>query len=238
MIPLAPRTARAIDLAKARARRTYLYVLVNAVFHSGVYSWLGLYFARRYGVGEVGIGLALLGYGVPGFLFGPLVGRLADRVGRGRLIPVGLAVGSASAIGLAPQVPWAWPPSSSRPSRSATTHPAPPRRDRDGLERAAGTGHGGQRLHPLYWLRPRKPCLLRAVALRSCCGFDHLWRSGGAGDPPSCSALPDGATTDISPQPGFRESRSEQRVILSNAERASVSGPGSASSQRREERSV
>jgi predicted MFS family arabinose efflux permease len=53
-----------------RAQRTYLFVFLNAIFHSGVFSWLGLYFSRRYGLGEVRIGLALLGYGVPGFVLG------------------------------------------------------------------------------------------------------------------------------------------------------------------------
>ncbi len=92
-------------LGSARARRAYGYVLLNAIFHSGVFTWLGLYFARRYGLGEVGIGLAILGYGVPGFLFGPLIGRMADRWGRSRLIPAGLAIGGASAAALALDLP-------------------------------------------------------------------------------------------------------------------------------------
>jgi predicted MFS family arabinose efflux permease len=85
-------------LSSFRAQRTYAYVLINAIVHSGIYTWLGLYFRRRYGLGEVGIGLALLGYGVPGFLFGPVIGRLADRRGRARLIPLGLATAGASAL--------------------------------------------------------------------------------------------------------------------------------------------
>jgi predicted MFS family arabinose efflux permease len=85
-------------LSSFRAQRTYAYVLINAIVHSGIYTWLGLYFRRRYGLGEVGIGLALLGYGVPGFLFGPVIGRLADRWGRARLIPLGLATAGASAL--------------------------------------------------------------------------------------------------------------------------------------------
>jgi predicted MFS family arabinose efflux permease len=92
-------------LSDGRARRTYAYVLLNAVLHSGIYTWLGLYFQRRFGLGEVAIGLALLGYGVPGFLFGPVIGRLADRRGRARLIPVGLALGGASALVLALRAP-------------------------------------------------------------------------------------------------------------------------------------
>lgn len=92
-------------LAMPRGRRTYGYVLVNSIFHSGVFTWLGLYFERRYGLGPVGIGLALLGYGVPGFLFGPLIGRAVDRWGRARLLPVGLALGGLAAAALILDMP-------------------------------------------------------------------------------------------------------------------------------------
>ncbi|TAL79350.1 MAG: MFS transporter [Burkholderiaceae bacterium] len=87
-------------LGTVRGRRTYGYVFLNALFHSGVFTWLGVYFSRRYGVGEIGIGLALLGYGIPGFLFGPAIGRLADRLGRSRLIPAGLILAGISAAAL------------------------------------------------------------------------------------------------------------------------------------------
>ncbi len=56
---------------------------------------------------ETGIGLALLGYGIPGFLLGPVIGRLADRIGRAALIPLGVAVAAISALLLAPPVPLA-----------------------------------------------------------------------------------------------------------------------------------
>lgn len=87
-------------LGTPRGQRTYGYVLVNSIFHSGVFTWLGVYFERRYGIGPVGIGLALLGYGVPGFLFGPLIGRAADRWGRARLIPLGLLLSALAAAAL------------------------------------------------------------------------------------------------------------------------------------------
>jgi predicted MFS family arabinose efflux permease len=92
-------------LTDRRAARTYTYVLFNAVLHSGIYTWLGLYFTRRYGLSETGVGLALLAYGVPGFVFGPVIGRLADRHGRARLIPLGLAVGAVAAFTLIPHLP-------------------------------------------------------------------------------------------------------------------------------------
>lgn len=107
----APRSIREILagyrslLSTVRGTRTYIYVLINAVFHSGVFTWLGLYFARRYELGELGIGLALLGYGIPGFLLGPAIGRLADRYGRSRLIPAGLILAGASAAALALDLP-------------------------------------------------------------------------------------------------------------------------------------
>jgi predicted MFS family arabinose efflux permease len=80
-----------------RARCTYAYVLINSMFHSGVFTWLGLYLEREHHLGPTGIGLALLGYGVPGFLLGPVIGAAADRWGRARLIPAGLLIGTAAA---------------------------------------------------------------------------------------------------------------------------------------------
>lgn len=92
-------------LAHARGATTYFYVLLNSLFHSGVYTWLGVYFARRYHLGEVGIGLALLGYGVPGFILGPVIGRWVDRWGRRWLIPLGLTIAALSATILGPSIP-------------------------------------------------------------------------------------------------------------------------------------
>ena len=92
-------------LSSPRGRWTYAFVLVNATFHSGVFTWLGLYFAQRYGLGEVGIGLALLGYGVPGLLLGPAIGRAADRWGRRWLLPAGVGIAGAAALFLVPGPP-------------------------------------------------------------------------------------------------------------------------------------
>jgi len=84
-------------LGSIRAQRTYGYVFLNSIFHSGVFTWLGVYLQRRYSLGPVGIGLALLGYGIPGFLFGPLIGRAADRFGRARVLPIGLGLSAMAA---------------------------------------------------------------------------------------------------------------------------------------------
>jgi predicted MFS family arabinose efflux permease len=92
-------------LNNPRGLRTYGTVLVNSLFHSGVYTWLGVYFVSRYHLGEIGIGLALLGYGVPGFLLGPVIGRWADRWGRRWMIPLGLAIAALSAATLILNIP-------------------------------------------------------------------------------------------------------------------------------------
>jgi predicted MFS family arabinose efflux permease len=89
-----------------RAARGYIYVLLNGIFHSGVFSWLGLYFSQRYHLGDEGIGLALIGYGIPGMLLGPVIGRVADRYGRKRIIPVGIFVAAVSAVALIPRSPF------------------------------------------------------------------------------------------------------------------------------------
>jgi predicted MFS family arabinose efflux permease len=108
--PAAPRLSAIIRgyaslLSLPRGRRTYLYVLLNAIVQSGVYTWLGVYLRQRFGLGEVGIGLALLGYGIPGLLFGPVIGRMADRYGRSWIIPAGVAVTGACALFLAAPLP-------------------------------------------------------------------------------------------------------------------------------------
>ena len=105
-MPAAPRLAAIARgyvalLSLPRGRRTYAYVLINAVAQSGVYTWLGVYLRQRFGLGEVGIGLALLGYGIPGLLFGPTIGRLADRHGRSWIIPAGVALTAVCALVLA-----------------------------------------------------------------------------------------------------------------------------------------
>jgi predicted MFS family arabinose efflux permease len=95
--------------ANPRGAKAYIYILLNGMFHSGVFSWLGLYFSQRYHLGDEGIGLALLGYGVPGMLLGPVIGRAADRMGRSRIIPLGILIAALSAAALILRAPLIWP---------------------------------------------------------------------------------------------------------------------------------
>lgn len=47
----------------------------------------------------------LLGYGVPGMLFGPIIGKLADRYGRSVIVPSGVVLTGLCALALAAPLP-------------------------------------------------------------------------------------------------------------------------------------
>jgi predicted MFS family arabinose efflux permease len=89
-------------LRLSRGARTYTFIFLNAVFHAGVFTWLGALLHDRFALGDAGIGLALLGYGVPGLFLGPTIGKVVDRHGRRYLIPAGLLTASLSAALLIP----------------------------------------------------------------------------------------------------------------------------------------
>jgi predicted MFS family arabinose efflux permease len=104
-----PRVALAkayVALVSTRRGATlYAFIFLNGAFHSGVFSWLGVYFTERYHLAPRELGLALLGYGIPGFLLGPVVGKLADRFGRRGLIRTGLTIASLCALALVLPLP-------------------------------------------------------------------------------------------------------------------------------------
>ena len=92
-------------LGSRKGGTLYGYVFCNGLFHSGVFSWLGVYFTQRYHLQSGELGLAMMGYGVPGFLLGPVVGRLADRWGRRGLIRGGLLLAACCALTLTAPLP-------------------------------------------------------------------------------------------------------------------------------------
>lgn len=92
-------------LMAKRGKAAYVFVLLNGIFHAGVFTWLGLYFKETYDLSNIQIGLALVGYGLPGFIFGPFIGKLADKKGRSKLMPMGLILSAISALILIFDVP-------------------------------------------------------------------------------------------------------------------------------------
>jgi predicted MFS family arabinose efflux permease len=92
-------------LCTSRGARTYGLIFLNGLFHSGIFSWLGFYLFHRYALSDPGIGKALLGYGLPGMVLGPILGRAADRYGRRRIVPAGLLLAAGCAFALVPHAP-------------------------------------------------------------------------------------------------------------------------------------
>ncbi len=92
-------------LTSNRGKTAYTFVLLNGIFHAGVFTWLGLYFEKTYHLNGILIGVAIIGYGLPGFLLGPYIGKLADKKGRSKLLPLGLALSALSSLTLVFNVP-------------------------------------------------------------------------------------------------------------------------------------
>jgi predicted MFS family arabinose efflux permease len=91
-------------LQQPRAKQVYAQLLLTGVCSTGISAWFGVYLNEVYGLAGAGIGLAYLTYAAIGCL-SPLTGGLADRMGRGRLIPVGFGASAFGALLLAAQGP-------------------------------------------------------------------------------------------------------------------------------------
>jgi predicted MFS family arabinose efflux permease len=84
-----------------RGKRTLAFITANGIFHGGVFAWLGLFLAIHFQLGQVGIGLTLIGYGVPDLILGAFIGGWADRYGRRFVVPGGFFWAATCACAIA-----------------------------------------------------------------------------------------------------------------------------------------
>jgi predicted MFS family arabinose efflux permease len=92
-----------VVLDTPRGGRTLAFIFCNGAFHGGIFAWLGLLLARRYHLHDIGIGFALVGYGLPGIFFGATIGRWADHYGRRYVVPLGFLWAAGCAFLLVPR---------------------------------------------------------------------------------------------------------------------------------------
>ena len=85
-------------LRSPRGGRTMAFIFCNGAFHGGIFAWLGLLIASRYHLGDVGIGLVLIGYGIPDLLFGGIIGGWGDIYGRRYVVPFGFLLAGVCAV--------------------------------------------------------------------------------------------------------------------------------------------
>lgn len=76
--------------------RTYLVVFFEGLLILGSFSYLGAFAARTLGLGTFAIGLLMAVFGVGVVVASRASGRLAERIGRSRLVAVGLALAAAA----------------------------------------------------------------------------------------------------------------------------------------------
>ena len=95
----------AFVLNSPRGGRPMAFIFCNGAFHGGIFAWLSLLLTRRYHLHDVGVGLALAGYGLPGMLVGPNIGRWGDRYGRRYIVPFGFLWSAGCAFLLLPDSP-------------------------------------------------------------------------------------------------------------------------------------
>lgn len=83
-------------LSSPRGRRVYAFVFLTAFIATGIYSWLGVFFAQERGFNQFQISSLLTMVGI-GSIFGPFLGgALSDRWGRAPLVISGLFLAALS----------------------------------------------------------------------------------------------------------------------------------------------
>jgi predicted MFS family arabinose efflux permease len=76
--------------------RTYLVVFFEGLLILGSFSYLGAFASKSLGLGTFAIGLLMAVFGVGVLVASRASGRLADRIGRNRLVALGLAAAAAA----------------------------------------------------------------------------------------------------------------------------------------------
>jgi predicted MFS family arabinose efflux permease len=94
-----------VVLETRRGGRTMAFIFCNGAFHGGIFAWLSVLLMNRYHLHDTGIGLALAGYGLPGILFGTVIGKWGDRYGRSYVVPSGMLWAAGCAFLLIPSSP-------------------------------------------------------------------------------------------------------------------------------------
>lgn len=85
-------------LKTTRGTRTLALILFNGFFHGGVFAWLGVFLSEHFRLTQTGIGIMLLGYGLPDLLIGRRIGGWADQFGRRYVVPTGFLVAGCGAV--------------------------------------------------------------------------------------------------------------------------------------------
>jgi predicted MFS family arabinose efflux permease len=81
--------------------RTYLVVLFEGALIMGSFSYLGAYLSARHGLDNLGIGLAMMAFGVAAIVAGRLSGAVAQRIGRRQTLVGGLLLAALGDLAIA-----------------------------------------------------------------------------------------------------------------------------------------
>ena len=88
-------------VGKGRSLRTYLVVLFEGALIMGSFSYLGAYLSTRHGLDNLGIGLAMMAFGVAAIVAGRKSGAVAAGIGRRRTLVGGLLLAALGDLAIA-----------------------------------------------------------------------------------------------------------------------------------------
>jgi predicted MFS family arabinose efflux permease len=77
-------------------KKTYAFIFLTAIFHSGLFVWISFYFNSRYHFNDPGTGWALLLFSLPGLLLSVSISIATERFGRREILGAGLCIVTAT----------------------------------------------------------------------------------------------------------------------------------------------